>query len=33
VDRQTRYAKTADGVRIAYQVVGDGPVDMVVVMG
>ena len=33
VDRQTRYAKTADGVHIAYQVVGDGPVDMVFVMG
>jgi pimeloyl-ACP methyl ester carboxylesterase/class 3 adenylate cyclase len=29
----TRYAKTADGVHIAYQVVGDGPVDMVFVMG
>jgi hypothetical protein len=28
-----RYAKTADGVHIAYQVVGSGPVDMVVVMG
>jgi class 3 adenylate cyclase len=26
---QTRYAKTADGVYIAYQVVGDGPVDLV----
>ena len=25
--RETRYAKTADGVYIAYQVVGDGPVD------
>jgi pimeloyl-ACP methyl ester carboxylesterase/class 3 adenylate cyclase len=33
VDRQTRYAKTADGVHIAYQVVGDGPIDMVFVMG
>jgi pimeloyl-ACP methyl ester carboxylesterase len=33
VDRQTRYAKTSDGVHIAYQVVGDGPVDMVFVMG
>jgi pimeloyl-ACP methyl ester carboxylesterase len=33
VDRHTRYAKTADGVHIAYQVVGDGPVDMVFVMG
>jgi pimeloyl-ACP methyl ester carboxylesterase/class 3 adenylate cyclase len=29
----TRYAKTADGVHIAYQVMGDGPVDMVFVMG
>jgi pimeloyl-ACP methyl ester carboxylesterase len=31
--RETRYAKTADGVHIAYQVVGEGPVDMVFVMG
>jgi len=30
---QTRYAKAADGVHIAYQVVGDGPIDMVFVMG
>ena len=30
---ETRYAKTADGVHIAYQVVGDGPVDVVWVMG
>ncbi|MBA3737956.1 MAG: adenylate/guanylate cyclase domain-containing protein [Actinobacteria bacterium] len=30
---ETRYAKTADGVHIAYQVVGDGPIDMVFVMG
>jgi pimeloyl-ACP methyl ester carboxylesterase/class 3 adenylate cyclase len=30
---ETRYAKTADGVHIAYQVVGHGPVDMVFVMG
>jgi pimeloyl-ACP methyl ester carboxylesterase len=30
---ETRYAKTADGVHIAYQVAGDGPVDMVFVMG
>ena len=30
---ETRYAKTADGVHIAYQVVGEGPVDMVFVMG
>ncbi len=28
---ETRYAKTADGVHIAYQVAGDGPVDLVVV--
>ena len=28
---ETRYAKTTDGVHIAYQVVGDGPVDLVVV--
>jgi hypothetical protein len=25
---ETRYAKTADGVHIAYQVLGDGPVDL-----
>ena len=30
---QTKYAKTADGVHIAYQVVGDGPIDLVCVMG
>jgi pimeloyl-ACP methyl ester carboxylesterase len=30
---ETRYAKTADGVHVAYQVVGTGPVDMVFVMG
>ena len=30
---ETRYAKTADGVHIAYQALGDGPVDMVFVMG
>jgi pimeloyl-ACP methyl ester carboxylesterase/class 3 adenylate cyclase len=30
---ETRYAKTADGVHIAYQVMGDGPVDLVFVMG
>ena len=29
VTRETRYAKTADGVYIAYQVVGSGPVDLV----
>jgi class 3 adenylate cyclase len=28
---ETRYAKTVDGVHIAYQVVGDGPVDVVFV--
>jgi pimeloyl-ACP methyl ester carboxylesterase len=28
---ETHYAKTADGVHIAYQVVGDGPVDLVFV--
>ena len=33
MDRETRYAKTADGVHVAYQVVGNGPVDMVFVMG
>lgn len=26
---QTKYAKTADGVYVAYEVVGDGPVDLV----
>ena len=30
---RTRYAKTADGVHIAYQVVGDGPRDLVFVPG
>jgi class 3 adenylate cyclase len=25
---ETRYAKTADGIHIAYQVVGDGPIDL-----
>lgn len=30
---QTRYARTADGVNVAYQVVGDGPVDLVFVPG
>ncbi len=29
---ETRYAKTADGVHIAYQTVGTGPVDIVFVM-
>jgi class 3 adenylate cyclase len=28
---ETRYAKTSDGVHIAYQVAGDGPVDLVLV--
>jgi len=28
---ETRYAKTADGVHIAYQVVGEGPLDLVFV--
>jgi class 3 adenylate cyclase len=30
---ETRYAKTADGVHIAYQTVGGGPVNIVLVMG
>ena len=30
---ETRYTKTADGVHIAYQVIGDGPIDLVWVMG
>ncbi len=30
---ETRYAKTVDGVRIAYQVIGDGPVDLVFLFG
>ena len=32
-NQETKYAKTADEVHIAYQVVGDGPVDVVFVMG
>ncbi len=28
---ETRYARTADGVSIAYQVVGEGPIDIVFV--
>jgi hypothetical protein len=28
---ETRYAKTADGVYIAYQTVGNGPLDLVLV--
>jgi pimeloyl-ACP methyl ester carboxylesterase len=30
---ETRYAKTTDGVHVAYQVVGEGPIDIVFVMG
>lgn len=30
---ETRYAVTRDGVHVAYQVVGEGPVDLVWVMG
>ncbi|MDX1429273.1 MAG: alpha/beta fold hydrolase, partial [Rhodothermales bacterium] len=30
---ETRYAKTADGIHVAYQVLGGGPVDVVFVMG
>ncbi len=30
---ETRYATTADGVHVAYQVVGDGPVDILFVLG
>jgi len=30
---ETRYARAADGVHIAYQVTGEGPVDLVFVMG
>ncbi|HKN79811.1 MAG TPA: alpha/beta hydrolase, partial [Actinomycetota bacterium] len=30
---QTRYAKTADGVHVAYQVLGEGPVDLLFVLG
>jgi class 3 adenylate cyclase len=30
---ETRYAKTADGVHIAYQVVGDGPLDLLFIPG
>jgi hypothetical protein len=33
VNRETRYAKTPDGVYIAYQVHGEGPVDLVYVPG
>ncbi len=30
---ETRYAMTADGVHIAYQAFGDGPVDILFVLG
>jgi DNA-binding SARP family transcriptional activator len=30
---KTRYAKSSDGVHIAYQVAGDGPLDLVLVQG
>jgi pimeloyl-ACP methyl ester carboxylesterase len=30
---ETRYAKTADGVHVAYQVFGDGPIDLLFVLG
>src|SRR3990172_8404429 len=30
---ETHYAKTADGVHVPYQVAGEGPVDLVFVMG
>jgi pimeloyl-ACP methyl ester carboxylesterase len=30
---QTRYAKAVDGVHVAYQVVGEGPVDVLFVLG
>ena len=34
VDRpETRYAKAPDGTSIAYQVVGDGPIDLVYASG
>ena len=29
---ETRYAKTTDGQHIAYRILGDGPVDMVLVI-
>jgi hypothetical protein len=29
---ETKYAKTADGVHIAYQVMGTGPVDLVFIL-
>ena len=30
---KTRYARTADGVHIAYQVHGDGPIDLLIALG
>jgi pimeloyl-ACP methyl ester carboxylesterase len=30
---QTRYAKTVDGVHVAYQVFGNGPIDLLFVLG
>ena len=30
---ETRYAKTSDGVHIAYQTLGDGPPDLVLIAG
>ena len=30
---ETRYAKTADGVHVAYHAFGDGPVDILFVLG
>jgi class 3 adenylate cyclase/pimeloyl-ACP methyl ester carboxylesterase len=30
---ETRYAKTTDGVHVAYQVFGDGPIDILFVLG
>ena len=33
MEPETRYAKTVDGVHIAYQVRGDGPIDLVYILG
>jgi hypothetical protein len=30
---QTKYAKTADGVHVAFQAFGDGPIDILFVLG
>ena len=30
---ETHYAKAADGVNVAYQAFGDGPVDILFVLG